>query len=358
MGIYLRGKTWWISYFVGGRQRFESSRSTKKRDARQLLEIRKGAAREGRLRLTKSNAPRFDEYSQSFLLTIQHLNTQKRYKSSIRNLAACFGNAKLSDITSDLIEDFKEKRLSAGVRTATINRDLAVLRRMMKLAERKMLITESPFRDVDFLEERKQRRRPHILTFDEEDRVLVAAAPHIRALAVLILETGMRSRREALSLLWRDVDFVNDLICVRESKTRAGERSIPISERCKTELLRWRGLLGPKFSSYVFPSIHDPTRPMKDLRRTWAKALRDAGLQYFWLYDLRHTLASRLTQAGVSPIFVAQLIGHSPSTSILSTYARAIDEYRRDAIHKLETLRSDHLSKAEHTPKVPGGSVQ
>jgi integrase len=102
---------------------------------------------------------------------------------------------KLSDITASAIEDFKEKRLSQGVRTATINRDLAVLHRMMKLAERKMLINETPFRDVDFFEERKQRRRPHILTFEEEDRMLAAAAPHIRALAVLILETGMRSRR-------------------------------------------------------------------------------------------------------------------------------------------------------------------
>ena len=264
---------------------------------------------------------------------------------------------KLSDIAGDVIEDFKEKRLSAGVRTATINRDLAVLHRMMKLAERKMLINESPFRDVDFLEERKQRRRPHILTFDEEDRVLAAAAPHIRALAVLILETGMLSRREALSLLWSDVDFVNDLIRVRESKTRAGERTIPISDRCKTELLRWRRLLDPEFSSYVFPNPHNPSKPQKDLRRSWAKALEDAGLQYFWLYDLRHTLASRLTQAGVSPVFVAQIIGHS-STSILSTYARAIDEYRRDAIHKLEDLREDHVSTQKPHQMPPSASVQ
>ena len=160
MGIYQRGKTWWITYFVGGRQRFESSRSTRKRDARHLLDIRKGAAREGRLRLTKSKAPHFDEYAERFLLTVQHPNTQKRYRSSVRNLEARFGKVKLSDITSDVIEDFKEKRLLQGVRTATVNRDLAVLRRMMKLAERKMLINESPFRDVDFLEERKQRRRP------------------------------------------------------------------------------------------------------------------------------------------------------------------------------------------------------
>ena len=201
MGIYRRGKTWWISYFLRGRQRFESSRSTKKGDARRLLEIRKGAAREGRLRLTKSNAPRFDEYTRSFL-----------------------------------------------------------------------------FRDVGFLEECKQRRRPHILTFEEEDRVLAAAAPHIRPLAVLILETGMRSRREALSLVWSDVDFVKGLIHVRESKTQAGERTIPISDRCKAELLRWRGLLGPEFSPYVFPNMHDPSKPLKDLRRGWAKALKGTGL--------------------------------------------------------------------------------
>jgi integrase len=357
MGIYLRGKTWWISYFVGGRQRFESSRSTKKRDARQLLDVRKGAAREGRLRLTKSNAPRFDEYARSFLLTVQHPNTKKRYRSSVRNLAACFGNVKLSDITADVIEDFKERRLSQGVRTATINRDLAVLHRMMKLAERKMFVSDSPFRDVDFYEERKQRRRPHILTFEEEDRLLAAAMPHIRALTVLILETGMRSRREALSLLWSDVDFVHDLIRVRESKTRAGERTIPISDRCKIELLRWRSLLGPEFSSYVFPSLHDPSKPLKDLRRSWAKALKDAGLPHFWQYDLRATLATRLTHAGVSPLFVAQIIGHS-STSILSTYARAIDEYRRDAIHKLENLRGDHVSQKERPPKLSDGPVQ
>jgi integrase len=129
------------------------------------------------------------------------------------------------------------------------------------------------------------------------------------------------------------------------------------TDRCKTELLRWRSRFGPEFSFYVFPNMQDPSKPMKDLRRSWAKALKDAGIKFFWCYDLRHSLASRLTQAGVSPVFVAQIIGHS-STSILSTYARAIDEYRRDAIHKLETLRGDHVSRVEQSTKPPNGSVQ
>jgi integrase len=219
---------------------------------------------------------------------------------------------------------------------------------MMKLAERKMLINESPFRDVEFLEERKQRRRPHILTFEEEERLLVAAMPHIRALTVLILETGMRSNREALALAWSDVDLVNDLIQVRESKTQAGERTIPMSVRCKAELLRWRSFLGPEFSSYVFPNLRNPSKTLKDIRRSWAKALKDAGIEYFHTYDLRHTLGSRLTQAGVPPIFVAQILGHA-GTSVLSTYVRAIDEDRRDAIHKLEKLRHTHVPHPDQT---------
>src|SRR5205814_3643003 len=137
---------------------------------------------------------------------------------------------------------------------------------------------------------------------------------------------------------WTDVDFVNDVVKVRESKTKAGERTIPISARCKAELLRWRSLLGPEFSSYVFPNMRNPSKPLRDVRRSWARALKDAGLQYFWIYDLRHTLASRLAQAGVAPLSVAQIRGHC-SASILSTPVSAADEYSRHPVTKLATRR-------------------
>jgi len=45
---------------------------------------------------------------------------------------------------------------------------------------------------------------------------------------------------------------------------------------------------------------------------------------------------------------VAQMMGHSSSSSILQTYAKAIDEYKRSAISKLEALREAHsLRSAE-----------
>jgi integrase len=65
-------------------------------------------------------------------------------------------------------------------------------------------------------------------------------------------------------------------------------------------------------------------------------------LDHFWIYNLRHTFASRLSAAGVSDLFVAQMIGHS-SPGILQRYSKAIDEYRRDAVRKLEAMRAEHV---------------
>ena len=109
--------------------------------------------------------------------------------------------------------------------------------------------------------------------------------------------------------------------------------------------MRWRDMVGPEFSPFVFPNLRTPTQPLKDVRNGWAKVLKDAGLKNsVWLYNLRHSFASRLSAAGVSDLFVAQMIGHS-SPSILQKYSKAIDEYRRDALRKLEIMRAEHVER-------------
>jgi integrase len=327
-----------MAYVVDGRQRCESSGTTNKRLAQKILNVRLAEIIEGRFRLPKSNPPKLKQFSDEFLDSILHQNTRKRYASSVANLRTHFGDARLTEINAERIDEFKDSRLASNARAATVNRDLAVLRRMLKIAERKRLITFTPFREVEMLEERKERRQPHILTFDEEKKLLAAAPDHVRILAILILDSGLRSGREALSLKWKDIDFADKAILVRQSKTLAGIRSVPMSSRCNAELLRWRERLGLEFSDYVFANSQQPKTHLRHVRRAWLDALNAAGLEYFWLYDLRHTFASRLTQAGVSPIFVAQIMGHS-SPSILQTYAKAIDEFRRSAISKLESFR-------------------
>src|SRR5580765_7736983 len=124
----------------------------------------------------------------------------------------------------------------------------------------------------------------------------------------------MRSHREALALKWEAINFQGDSIRVRESKTRAGIKNIPLTARCKSELLNWRDKLGPHFSQFVFPNMSAPTKSRNDIRNAWAKTLESAGIPHFWLYNLRHSYASRLSAAGVSDLFVAQMIGHNSPT--------------------------------------------
>jgi integrase len=79
-------------------------------------------------------------------------------------------------------------------------------------------VQRSDIKRLGGVSEAASPRPPHIVTFDEEEKILTAAVPYIRVLVVLILETGMRSHREALALRWDAIDFTNDSIRVRDRK--------------------------------------------------------------------------------------------------------------------------------------------
>jgi integrase len=296
--------------------------------------------------LPPSNAPRFEQFCQEFLDSVRHPNTRKRYSSSVGNLKIHFGNTRLSEINPEGIDEFKKVRLADKVRAATVNRDLAVLRQMLNIAEKRRLISSTPFREVMMLEERKERRQPHILSFKEEAKLLAVSPDFIRALAILILDTGLRSGKEALALRWHDIDFTDITIRIKSTKTPAGFRLARMTKRCLAELFAWKKKLGPAFSEFVFANPNHPETHLKNVRRAWPKALKAAGLEYFWIYDLRHTHTSRLAIANVSPIFIAQMIGHS-SPNILSTYAKANEESQRLAICKLDALLEAQCVKPE-----------
>lgn len=210
-------KNWVMATIVAGRQICKSSHTTNQRMARKLLARWETEIFEGRFHLPASKPPLFENWAEGFLSAITHANTKKRYKSSVEKLKLNFSGMRLNDISAAAIEEFKEARMVEDVEPATINHDLRVLRRMMHIAERKRLIGRTPFVEVEFLKQ-QGFRDPHIVTFEEEERIISAAPPFLRVLIVLILETGLRSHREALSLRWTDVDFAGDSIHVRESK--------------------------------------------------------------------------------------------------------------------------------------------
>jgi len=327
-----------MSYTVDGRQTFESTGEKSRRRAQQKLDVRRAEIAQGRFDLLK-RSPALGEWSKKYLERVPHDNTRKRYSSSRENLIAFFTEETLlSHVSAARINEFIRTRRDEKVKAATINRDLQFLAQVLKQAERERYIGRSPFDLGKFRQnESKERRKPHILTWEEQEKLLSVAPPRIRVLTVLGVETGMRTG-EMLALKWQDIDFLNDILRVEKSKTQSGIRSVPISAVCKSELLRWRNLVGPEHSEWVFPSISNRRHNLQGGRKAWASTLKKAGLPFFPIYNLRHTFASRMNAAGVSPITIAQMLGHS-SSQIVPRYAQVLDQNRLDAIKKLELLR-------------------
>jgi integrase len=112
-----------------------------------------------------------------------------------------------------------------------------------------------------------------------------------------------------------------------------------MTNHCLSTLREWMNVTGPNFSPFIFANPSNPDVSLKSVRKTWARALRAAKLDWRPIYDLRATFASRLSGLGTADNQVAGMLGHS-SPSIVSTYAKVTDEYRHAAIQKLDALWS------------------
>ncbi len=335
-------KIWWVGFMVDGRQKCESTGTTNKRLARKILDTKRAEIVEGRyVNLVKSQAPSLKDFCRQYIESRSDLspNTRRRYECSERNLVKFFGNSILSDITETRIEAYKQSQLGAGVRAAGVNRNLSLLRLVLKKARRERYVALNPLNDSElFLNERKDRLQAKPFSLEEEQKLLAVAKGYLRPLILLLVDAGLRVGREGLALRWNDLvlEGENPVVYVRASKTTAGIRSIPLTARLRAELLSWRQLTGPTVSQFVFFYPNDPSKHLQAVRKTWATALKDAGVERRRIYDLRSTFATRLNAAGVSRVFIDQLMGHAGG--LAQTYAKAIEEFRREAIDQLEAF--------------------
>ncbi|MCZ6479066.1 MAG: site-specific integrase [candidate division NC10 bacterium] len=219
----------------------------------------------------------------------------------VRNLAKQFDGVALEDITAEAISTYIGKRKAEGVSGATVNRELAVLRNMLRMAlewdwlrrERKFkMLPEGPGRDRELTEAEEKALLPHL-------------KPAFVDLMQAALCTGMREG-ELIKLTWTQVDLAERVLDFPPTK-RGEKRLMPINESLYYILLRRKGAAT---SAHVF------TRPDGTPWSKWAvhyhlkKGIQAAGIAHLWFHDLRHTVASRLNRNGVSASYVQDLLGH------------------------------------------------
>lgn len=130
--IYKRGKTYWIKYYRNGKPYRESTKSKKEADARRLLKKREGEISGGKLPGIYFDRVTFDELAEDYLADYR-INQKKslvRAELSVSHLKEAFEGFTVPAITTTKVRAYIDRRLKAGAANATINRELAALKRM------------------------------------------------------------------------------------------------------------------------------------------------------------------------------------------------------------------------------------
>jgi integrase len=337
-GIYKRGNIYWITYRWQGRQYFESAKSSDIHVAEELLKTKKRELDDGRKPMRRSETLTVDELLDSYIAQIEHPSTQKRYRLSQKALSPICGKCRITEVDAFTFDRFKETRIKQGVSPAGVNRDLALPRAAFNLAVERRMLAHTPLDGVKLLNESKHRKPPRIISFAEEQKILMCCDFRLRTIVVTLLDTGMRVGIEALRLKWSDIDFEESIITVVQSKTAAGLRTLPMTAFVKSELQKWY-IATKGISEFVFFNPQRPLTHLRSVKKAWHHALKIAGLPRFPIYQCRHNFATKLAAAGVSDTIIDQLLGHS-RRDVLRFYTARVPEYLRDAINLLDQLRS------------------
>jgi integrase len=215
-----------------------------------------------------------------------------------------------------------ERRLS----TATVNRALALLRHLLRLAHEEWEVLDSVPR---VRMEREPEGRLRWLTPENANRLLAACGESrnsdLTDLVEFALFTGLR-RGEVLDLMWERVDRARGVILLDVTKS-GKRREVPLNSRADAVLAR----RGSKSSGLVFG-----TRKWDHFRSAWERAVDRAKLLDFHFHDLRHTFASWAVQRGASLQEVKDLLGHR-SLAMTLRYGHLAPEHLRSAVARLDT---------------------
>lgn len=262
-----------------------------------------------------------------------------RARQSVAHLRSWFGDDLAKHITAGRIVAYKAGRLKEGAAAATVNRELAALKRMFALADAVGLVAKPP--KVAMLEERNARKG--FFEHEQYEAVLRHLPEDVAVFVRVAYVTGWR-RAELLSRQWRHVDFKAGTLRLEpeETKNRDG-RMFPLDPDLRPILEAQRDATKALEQEYgrVIPWVfHRGGRRLASFRKVWLRACQEAGVPGRLIHDFRRTAVRNLIRAGVSQAVAMALVGHK-TASVFRRYAIVDEGMLTDAAAKLGDLHRD-----------------
>jgi integrase len=345
--LYLQkgSAVWWVKYYRNGKAYRESTRKTNEKEAQDFLKQRLAEIVTGNFYGPRLERVRIGELADDMLRDYR-ING----KRSLGNLEArwnlhlkpFFGDLRAVDVSSDLIARYVDKRQQQEAKNATINRELAALKRMFHLGHR----TTPPKvnRIPAFPRLAEDNVRKGFLDDGQYETLFGSCSENwFRAIVEVGRTYGWR-KRELLGMRVKQVDLLSRTIRLEPGTTKNRDgREVTMTKRVY-ELLKLC-VFGKTSEDFVFTRSNG--KAVCDFRGTWAKACKDAGVAGLLFHDLRRTAARNLRKAGVAEGVIMK-IGGWRTRSVFERYAIVSQSDIADAIGKLE-IRDGH----SHGHSVP-----
>lgn len=249
--------------------------------------------------------------------------SMRQVRGALKPAFEVLGNKNLSSVNTEELQAFL---LSIeGERSRDLCRSF--LEQAFKKAYLRGLIKRNPCEALELKKHKSAHRKA--LTRDEQKLFLKAIEPlATRPLFVFLLETGLRIG-EALALTYDDIDFKEKTVSVNKNvvfiggkrivqdtpKSAAGIRAVPVPDEALQLITR-----KADGTELVFPYTYSGARSA--LRRISASL----GFEVT-AHLLRHTYATRLEEAGISPKLKQYLLGHSSLEMTQNTYTDIQTDY-------------------------------
>ena len=309
-GLIKIGGVWHIDKWIRGRRLCESTGTRELKEAEACLakrieELRQTTVYGVRPRRTFRTAA-------TKYLNETRKRSLERDAQDLKAVDAWIGELPLQQVHIGTLRPFIEARRQAGVKSATVNRALAVVRWVLNLAarlwrdENGLTWLETP--PLIPLEDWEDQRAPHPLSWDGQDRLFRELPAHLQRMALFKVNTGTREG-EVCGLRWDweipIPELASSVFAIPGSKVKNGEdRLVVLNRVARSVLQEVRG----QHDVYVFTYRGRGVGRMYN--SAWKRARRAAGLPDVRVHDLKHTFGRRLRAGGVSLETRRVLLGH------------------------------------------------
>jgi integrase len=268
------------------------------------------------------------------------------------------GAIRLQRLTADQVQEYVVAPLAERVSPRTVRMAVGLLSQAMKAARGRGVIPQNPVE----LCELPAGPRPEMQALAAGDvrRLLGATkASPLHALFFLAVDTGARPG-ELLALRWTDVDLAEGTLRIERTlfervgvkgaerfafaptKTPRSRRTLVLSPESVAVLRAHRVAQARRLVAgleLIFTTEQGTPYQQSNVRRAFKAALRAAGLpETVRLYDLRHTAASLLLEAGLPIPAVSERLGHVNAGVTLGVYSHALEGQQRVAAEAMSAI--------------------